>query len=175
MNLIKIATLSLLLILSGCATTNITQEEVPPNHHSTRKFSTYKNVYIKPLTIAAEFKDANNNEEAVKEIDSHLFGNMQRIFPDLKKYDAYNASNPNNALIIEPHIVKMKAVGGLARGLLGVSAGSSAVILKVSYIDATTKVVIADPSFYQQANAWAAHYSAGQHDRPKECSPELLN
>ncbi|MCX7089488.1 MAG: hypothetical protein NTV00_15735 [Methylococcales bacterium] len=165
MNLLKVTTLITLLILSGCATTNITPEEVPPNQKSSMKFSEYKYVFIKPLTIATEFKDSNDNKKAVITIEEELFKHMLPVFQNLSEFKAYDPSKPGKTLIIEPHIEKMKAVSGAARLWGGVLAGSSAVILKVSYIDATSKNVIAAPSFYQHANAWGAAYSNGKHDR----------
>lgn len=153
------------LMLTGCATTNITQEEVPPNQPSSRKFSEYKYVFIKPLTIAEEFKDSYGNENAVTIIDEELFKNILTVIPNLSEFKSFDASKPEKALIIEPHIEKMKAVSSAARIWGGAFAGSSAVILKVSYIDATSKAKIAEPSFYQHANAWGATYTFGKHDR----------
>lgn len=168
----------MLLILSACSSTPGNQDEalsdkqsateneiVPRNHRSTKKFSEYKNVFIKPLTTGAEYQDSNSNKEALPKINDLLYKNMLLIFTNLKEFKDFNALKPENTLIIEPQIVKMRVVSNTARMWVGVMAGNSSVILKVTYTDAATKAVIADPSFYQRAGAWAAAYSAGGHDQ----------
>ncbi|MEQ1635552.1 MAG: hypothetical protein ABL903_02600 [Methylococcales bacterium] len=185
MNLIKVITLLVLFMLGGCATTNVPQEEaslnhrssgkfseeMPPIHHSSKKFSEYKQVFIKPLAIPAEFQNSNSNKKAITMLNDLLYKNMLPIFPSLEKFSDYYISKTKNALIIEPHIEKIKYVTKGQRGALGLLcivcgalAGNSTVILQVSYMDAKSKEIIASPSFYQHANAFGASFSQNDLD-----------
>ncbi len=167
----RFITLIILLMLGGCATTNINKEDVPYNQPSSKKFSEYKYVFIKPLTIESEFKDSWNNQEALTTIENNLFQNMLPVFKNLSEFSFYDASRSEKTLIIEPHIEKLKSVSKGVRSSLGLLflgagslAGSSAVILKISYIDAKTKEIIASPAFYQHASAIGASFSQNDKD-----------
>lgn len=167
----RFITLLMFLMLIGCATTNINQEDIPYNQPSTKKFSEYKYVFIKPLTIESEFKDSWNNQEALTIIENDLFQNMLPVFVSLSAFSRYDVSRPEKTLIIEPHIEKLKSVSKGVRSSLGLLflgagslAGSSAVILRVTYIDAKTKEVIASPAFYQHASAMGATFSQNDKD-----------
>ena len=59
----------------------------------------------------------------------------------------------------------MKFVSGKARFWGGAFAGGTAVLMTVKLSDAATGEVIAEPEFYQHANAMGAAYSFGGTDK----------
>ena len=81
-------------------------------------------------------------------INDNLFRDLLTVFNVLDPISEFDPSKPESTLIIEPTIEKLKAVSAGARILGGVLAGGSAVVLKTTYIDAETKQVLAEPSFY---------------------------
>jgi len=155
----------LLLNLTSCATVHISSDDAQLGEAAIRKFSEYDLFFIKPLVIDLKIKADYNNEKATKVIEEGLFKELFAVFGVLDPVSEYDPSKPQNTLIIEPTIEKMKSVSGAARVFTGVLAGGSAVVLKTTYIDAETNKIIAAPSFYQQANAWGAAYSVGRSDR----------
>lgn len=153
---------SLLFFLSifmyGCATTHISREDAINNIPPTKKFSEFNRFFIKPLYINHELKSEYSNEEAYNIINSLLFNELSNVFSNIDQYSLCDASKPDKTLIIEPSIEKIKSIGKLRRVFTGYFSGSSAVVLKTKYIDAKSNEIIAEPSFYQHANAWAAAY-----------------
>lgn len=116
---------------------------------------------MKPATISPAFASAEANQKAARKINENLFNEMRMVLPDLK-----DASGDPGAgtLVIEPVIEEIKFIGGFARFMVGAMAGSSAVLMKVTYTDAGTGKVIAEPEFYRAANAMAGGYSMGSSD-----------
>lgn len=151
--------------ISGCATVQITQSDAPPPKPSSKKFSEYAVFFIKPLAIPADISDEHNNKQATEIINDALYADLLNVFETLDPYSEFDSTHPEYTLIIEPSIEKLKAVGAGERFLLGALAGGSAVVLKTTYRDAQTNEVIAEPLFYQQANAFSAAYSSGGTDR----------
>ena len=153
------------LNLSGCATTHISRQDADSNQSSLIKFSEFDYVVIKPLTIPNEIADDYDNKAATKMLNDKLYEQLLGVFYTLTPYAEFDQLQTKSTLIIEPSIVKMKSVGAVARIFTGVLAGGSALVLKTTYINAETQQIIANPSFYQHANAWAAAYKAGSDKR----------
>ncbi|MEE9354872.1 MAG: hypothetical protein V3U75_04710 [Methylococcaceae bacterium] len=101
----------------------------------------------------------------MKEIDHYLYKYLLGVFETLDYYEDYDPKKPGKTLIIVPRIQKMKSVSAGTRAWVGVLAGGSAVLLKTTYIDANTKKILAEPVFYQHANALGAAYSGGRSDK----------
>ena len=81
---------------------------------------------------------------------------------------AMNTRAPKGAtprvMVVEPVIEKIKFIGTGARIWAGAFAGSSQVLMRVRLRDKETGAVVAEPQFYQRANAWGGAYSAGGTD-----------
>ncbi|MGR9072053.1 MAG: hypothetical protein ACU833_03195 [Gammaproteobacteria bacterium] len=152
-------------LLGGCATTGIGPQDAR-NSVSTEKLSTYDPVFMKHASLAPAYRDSSANLAALKKIDENLFKEMHALFPNLAEYpsDASIAVTAGNALIIEPYVEKIKFIGGAARFWAGALAGSSAVILKMTYRDQATGKVLCDPSFFQRASAMGGAWTFGAHD-----------
>ena len=150
------------LLLSGCATT-ITQpkEERQP---AKEKFGTFKAYEIEHVTVSKAFAEAAANKKAAKKIDEDLISNMKNVFQDIKVVDASVGKTDIKTLVIRPVVKEIKFIGGAARFWVGPMAGSSAVLMEVSYIDKQTETVLASPLFYCSANAWGGGMSMGGAD-----------
>jgi hypothetical protein len=75
-----------------------------------------------------------------------------------------NHNLDGRVLDVEPHILQLKFVSGGARFFAGALAGSSAVLMRVKFVDAHTGQVVADPEFYQRAAAYGGAWSIGGTD-----------
>lgn len=143
---------SSLVVLGACAT-KMRQPEGPPKAPVVR-FGKFKAVYLKHVAINPKAASVGNNQKAAIKIDENLFVEMRRVFPNLKEA-AQIAPKGAGILMIEPYIEDLKFVGGGARFMVGSMAGSSAVLMKVTYTDQGSGKIIADPEFFQKASAYS--------------------
>jgi hypothetical protein len=103
------------------------------------------------------------NEQAKERLQANL---NERVPPVLAEWNARPEKNqPARTLKIEPTIRHVKFVSGKARFWAGALAGGTAVLMTVKLSDAATGEVIAEPEFYQHANAMGAAYSFGATDK----------
>jgi len=151
-------------LLTGCAT-RIRQPAAAPQPVKV-KLSTFKSVGLKTVVVNPKFAGAATNEKARKKINELLVTKMKFAIPELKQIDEVvkpdAADKP--ALVIEPVIEEIKFIGGAARFWVGAMAGSSAVLMKVTYTSSATGEVLAAPEFYKVGNAMAGGGSMGASD-----------
>ena len=86
------------------------------------------------------------------------------VFTGIKVVDKSTGKPETRTLVIRPPIKEIKFIGGAARFWVGPMAGSSAVLMEVSFVDKETGDVIAAPQFYRVANAWGGGMSMGGAD-----------
>lgn len=155
--------LSLFMVLGlmGCAT-HITKPAEPPQPAKI-KLGSFSSIYMKDVSINEAFADSSANQKALNKINEVMFNNMRMTFPNLQKLPA-NEKAGASALIIQPHIKEIKFIGGAARFWAGAMAGSSAVLLQATFINAKDSSIIADPEFYRAAGAYAGAWSMGGAD-----------
>lgn len=67
-------------------------------------------------------------------------------------------------MVIEAWIEHINFIGGGARFWVGPLAESSALIMKVRYIDIALGKIIAEPEFFQRAAAWSGAFNVGGQD-----------
>jgi len=157
---IQVVTLALLaVLLQGCAT-NLRQPASVPQP-VTQKLSTFRTVQMKPVTISSAFADSEANQKAARKINENLFAEMKMVIPNLQEAKGIPSAG---TLVITPVIEEIKFIGGFARFMVGAMAGSSAVLMKVTYADADTGKVVGAPEFYRAASAMAGGYSVGSSD-----------
>ncbi len=154
-----VTTLVLALFLQGCAT-NLRQPKSAPQPTS-KKLSTFQAVQMKAVTVSPAFAKAGANQKAAKKINENLAKEMKLVFPNLQ--DAGKPAVPGT-LVITPVVEEIKFIGGFARYMVGAMAGSSAILMKVTYTDADSGAVIGEPEFYRVANARGGAYSMGVTD-----------
>ncbi len=146
-----------LISIQGCAT-RISQPAQPPQP-AQEKFGNFENVVLKEVSIATPYASSGANKKAAKKINEQLKQRMSVILPNLNA-----AQKDGRTLVIDPQIKEIKFIGGAARFWAGALAGSSAVLMEVTYMDQDTGTVLASPEFYSQAAAMAGGWSVGATD-----------
>lgn len=147
-------------LFSGCATTYIKVDELenPPPKFKFADFSTYE---MNDIIIAPEYDSSEANIKAKNKIQETLNSRLATI---ITAWGQKQVQSPKGTLVIEPRISQIKFIGGNARFWAGALAGSSAINMEVTYRDKETGEVVAQPKFYQHANAMAGAWSIGATD-----------
>jgi hypothetical protein len=150
------------ILLAGCAT-NVKKPETAQNPAPTEAFSKFSSFELKPINTGESCDKQHGADVALRAIQEQLNSRLGRVVGGWNSSDA-KAAMPRK-LVIEPVCSDAKLVGTQARLWGGALAGSSAVVIKVRYVDASTNKMIAEPVFYQRANAMGAAWSFGATDR----------
>lgn len=135
---------------------------VSTNAAPAKPFGQFDRIEVAPVALAPPFDKNKANQTALERIQGHF---NSRVTPMTAMMNSRPAkSDPASTLLVEPTIQKIKFIGTGARIWAGAMAGSSQVLMKVRITDKATGAVIAEPEFYQKANAWGGAYSAGSTD-----------
>jgi hypothetical protein len=157
-----IATAALASIFLGACSTDI-----HPQHQTIAKskvpFGKFQAVAMRPLAMERSEGDSGDRAAATR-IDNELRSCLRGIFRDMKDLSGPSDAVSDRALVIEPSIVDMKKINTAERIFLGPLVGSSAMLLKVKFIDTAGHDVVAEPIFYAKANAWGGAFSFGATD-----------
>jgi hypothetical protein len=132
----------------------------PPPTTALQAFDRFE---LAPFDMVAPYAGQDANEEARKRLQTNL---DERLPPVLAQWNEKMAQNtPPRVLKIEPTVRHVKFISGKARFWAGAFAGGTAVLVTVKLSDAATGEVIAEPEFYQHANAMGAAWSMGGTDK----------
>ena len=143
----------LALLAAGCETKIYAKDEtIKPTKVN---FRHYQNAVMKPVAWAA---DGDADEKVVQRVEEVLFTCMKTVFANIKPFDTTEVAGMQSVLVIEPSIVDMKKVNVAQRIFFGPAAGSSAGLLKVTFLDEKENDVLAEPVFYDKANAWGSPF-----------------
>jgi hypothetical protein len=149
------------LAINACATRYINPTTVQ-NPPPAETFSSFSQFELHPVTLAPVYSGDNANQRATARIQAHF---NSRVLPLI---DSWNRAMPQGQtariLRIEPRIEHIKFIGGAARFWVGPIPGSSAVIMKVRYIDKASGRLISEPEFFQRAAAWSGAFTVGGQD-----------
>ena len=118
------------------------------------------------MIIAPPYDGSNINKRAAARIELVLLAEMRGIFPQLKvgaEAEGVKA-DAGEALLIEPLLTEVRFIGGGARFMAGAMAGNSNVRLRVTFRNAKTGAVVAEPEFYRVGNAMAGAWTVGGSD-----------
>jgi hypothetical protein len=140
-------------MLQGCATrikAGSTQNPAPAE-----AFSSYGRIELKPVVFKEGYK---GNANALAKIDANL---KKDVTPSLETWNQRAANG--RKLVIEPVVEEMSFQSTTKRVFLGPLAGSSGVLMRVTFRDGSGKVVAA-PEFFQRAQAMGAGFTLGVHD-----------
>lgn len=120
------------------------------------KFSEFKAVELKPFGIAPEHADNKGNQKSAEVMNDLLQQELKILFPNLKVLPAGAEFSKADArtLQITPYIADIRKVSTGARIWVGAMAGSSFVVVQVTYRDSSTGEVIAQPQFKRSASGW---------------------
>ena len=149
------------LAINGCATRYIKPSTVQ-NPPPAEKFSAFTRFELQRVSLDPSYAGQDANQRATTRIQEYF---DSRLSPVVDKWNrAAPAAGSARALVIEPRIEHIKFIGGGARFWVGPIAGSSAVIMKVKYIDKASGKVISEPEFFQRAAAWSGAFTIGGQD-----------
>lgn len=145
-----------LLALMCCACVTHIRPDVAGNPPPSEPFSHFQRFVLEPVQVS---EAAAKETAAIEKISQYM-----RLRPGATLANWSQRSPGGRVLKVEPHIVQLKFVGGGARFFAGALAGSSAVLMQVKFTDVQTGRVIANPEFYQRANAHGGAWSLGGTD-----------
>ncbi len=147
------------LLMAGCATRIHPRDEtiVP----SKTAFSEFRSYWFKPVGQAPGIRV---HPKIRNYIEDRLRTCMQGVFVGLREFNGREVEAEARPLVIEPVIVKIKKVSVAKRIFLGFFPGSSAVLMKVRFIDRHADKVIAEPVFYAKSSAMAGAFTFGVND-----------
>lgn len=144
---------SSLLLLQACATS--VKASSVTNPVPSEAFSAFGQIELK----TTQFKQGYVSDfSGLAKIDANLKNDLSTSLATWNK-----SSSNSRKLIIEPIIEELQFKHGAKRVLLGPLAGSSGVLLRLKISDANGSV-IANPEFFQRADAMAAGFVFGVHD-----------
>lgn len=157
--------LAMIMILGlasgGCATTYIKPSTVQ-NPPPAEKFAAFNYFELKRVSLDDAYAQQNVNQRAASRIQEHFDERVASLVNDWNRGRTQDKSS--RTLVIEPRVQHLKFIGGGARFWAGPIAGSSAVIMKVKYVDKSTGKLIAEPEFFQRAAAWSGAFTVGGQD-----------
>lgn len=151
--LLAASVLVALPLMSGCATSikaKSTQNPAPAV-----AFKSYGRIDVKPVAYKAGY---NGNPAALAKIGANLDKNLA---PSLQQWNSRPANG--RTLTVEPIVEEMSFKSTTKRVFLGPLAGSSGVLMRVTFRDETGKV-IATPEFFQRAGAMSGAFTLGVND-----------
>ncbi|MFO1154787.1 MAG: hypothetical protein U1E42_14165 [Rhodospirillales bacterium] len=149
-----------LLILLASVITGCTTEIYAPaatNPPPSEPFINFGQFRLEPVTLSPAFKEQGYNESARASIDRSLQASLGSLLASWDK-------GKGRTLVVQPYIEEIKFIGGAARFWAGAMAGSSAVVMRVTYRDQASGAEIATPVFYQHANAMGGAWTFGGTD-----------
>jgi len=161
-NLKSFAVFASVMVLGACATTDIKPSAVmnlPPSE----RFASFSRFEVKRIQLAPTYSLDEANREATGIIQNHLDVRLNTAVNEWNE-TGKNAVN-SRVLSIEPRIEQIKYLSVGARLGTGALSGSSAVIMRVRYVDTATGKVVAEPEFFQRAAAMGGAWSFGATDK----------
>ena len=125
-------------------------------------FNAFQRFEAEPIAMGAPWAGQKTNEAAKTMLQADL---DERLKPLLSEWNARSAGDAPRTLRIEPVVRYIRFITGGKRFWGGGFAGNSAIMISLKITDAATGDVVAEPDFYQHANALGAAYSFGATDK----------
>jgi hypothetical protein len=151
--LLAASILAALPLIHGCATS--IKASSTSNPAPAAAFSQYGRIEIKPVAYRAGYK---GNPAALAKIGANF---EKDLAPSLQQWNSRPANG--RTLTVEPIVEEMSFKSTTKRVFLGPLAGSSGVLMRVSFRDQSGKV-IATPEFFQRSNAMSGGFTLGVND-----------
>jgi len=151
--ILAVAIIAAVPLLNGCATKiKASSLSNPAPAHA---FSNYGRIDVKPVVFASGYQ---GNQAALGKIAENFSNDLRA---PVQKWN----SVPSNGrtLTVEPVVEQISFKSGATRVFLGPFAGSSGVLMRVTYRDQDGKVV-AQPQFFQRAGAMSGGFTLGVQD-----------
>lgn len=121
---------------------------------------TFARFELAPVKMGAPFAGQKGNEAAKAMLQANLEDRVGKVLAE------WNAKGGGSGTLrIEPEIRYVRFITGGKRFFGGGFAGASSIMVQVRLVDAASGRTIAEPDFYQHANALGAAYSFGATDK----------
>lgn len=148
-----------MVLCPACVTTYVNPSGTM-NVAPTEAFSGFQHFEVQRITMGAPYAGQSANERALLKIQENFDERVGKLAAD------WNAKAPEGGrtLVIVPHIQDIKFISGGKRFWAGAFAGSSAVVLKIKFIDKATGAEVNSAEFYQRAAAMGGAWTMGGTD-----------
>lgn len=117
---------------------------------------------LAPVAMGEPWTGQEANELAQQRLQANI---DERANPLIAEWNAKPAGDAPRTLKIAPEIGYIRFITGGKRFFAGALAGGSGILVKMKLTDAATGEVVAEPQFYQYANAFSATYTLGAMDK----------
>lgn len=151
--ILAVAVLAAVPLLHGCATK--IKASALTNPAPIEAFSHYGRIDVKPVVFASGYK---GNQAALAKIAENF---VHDLGPSIQKWNSMPVNG--RTLTVEPVVEQISFKSGAKRVFLGPLAGSSGVLMRVTFRDQDGKVV-ANPQFFQRAGAMSGGFTLGVQD-----------
>lgn len=131
----------------------------PPPAMALNSFQRFELV---PVAMGAPWKGQEANEQALQRLQANI---DERANPLVAEWNAKPAGDAPRTLKVAPEIGYIRFITGGKRFFGGAFAGGSGILVTMKLTDAATGEVVAEPQFYQSANAFSATYTFGAMDK----------
>lgn len=125
-------------------------------------FNAFQRFEAQAVMMGAPWAGQKTNDAARAMLQADL---DERLKPLLAEWNAKSAGDAPRTLRIEPVVRYIRFITGGKRFWGGAFAGGSAIMVSLKVTDAATGDTIAEPDFYQHANAMGAAWSFGATDK----------
>lgn len=123
--------------------------------------SGYGGYTLATITMDEEIGKKKNADK----VHNRVIENMQKhVQPLIDEWNGKADANNPEKLLFEPRIVSLHKPSGANRFFAGALSGQSRIIIKMKITEAGSGKLIAEPEFYQHANAVGAAWSFGATD-----------
>lgn len=139
--------------LQGCATK--IKASASHNPPPAQAFSSYGRIDVKPVVFESGY---DGNQAALAKIAANF---EKDLAPSLQTWNARPANG--RTLTVQPVVKQLSFKSTGKRIFLGPLAGSSGVLMQVTFRD-NTGAVIASPEFFQRTNAMSGGFTLGTMD-----------
>ena len=129
-------------------------------------FRTYPEILLKEVALAPELDRSREADGLARRTDAALLHDMERMMPKVRVVPrgVPLTRSPIQALQVVPTLEQVRWVSREKRGWFTWGAGDSVIVLRVTFKDARTGNVLAEPVFRRVSNAFWGSWSNGAED-----------
>ncbi|GLS27852.1 hypothetical protein [Marinibactrum halimedae] len=118
-------------------------------------FSAFGKFQLEAATLSEGYNDVAQHNGATRNLTINL---DNTLMPQLAQWQRH--SNSDRALVIRPNVERIKFIGNAARVMIGGHAGESWMTVRVSFVDAATGDLVAEPLLYRKAGQASRYIGA---------------
>jgi hypothetical protein len=147
----------LILLLSSPSLLLAAPENPPPAN----KLGGYAGYELAAMQLEPDLAAKKNADKVLAAVEANM---QKHVTPLIVEWNGRGESNASSKLLIQPRIVSLHKPSGANRFFAGAFSGQSRIIIKVRIEEQGTQKLLAEPEFYQHANALAGAWTVGATD-----------